>query len=225
MCPGGYKPVCRLAPGDSRGAAVSVNTLVELLAVLAGLAYVVLLIRERVLAWPFGIAGSLLSIYLFVDSKLYSEAGLYLFYVFAGIWGWLRWRHRVAVNENPVVVYTPMLHLLIIAIASCGAIALGTFFGEQTDAQRPYIDAFTTMFSFAATYLQVKKVLENWIYWIVLNCASIWLYMDRSLDIYAGLVCVYVALSVWGLLQWSRIFRHQQASSDSAWRPDDPAVR
>ena len=192
---------------------MAVNTLVEILATLAGLAYIVFLIREQVIAWPFGIAGSLLSIYLFIDGKLYSEAFLYAFYVAAGIWGWIRWSRRVAMHNNPVIRYQLSAHAAIILVASLSALALATFFSTFTDAQRPYIDAFTTAFSFAATYMEVKKVLETWVYWIVLNVASIWLYMDRSLDIYAALICVYAVLSVWGLVQWSRVYRQQSSLS------------
>lgn len=192
---------------------MAVMTLVEIAATLGGLAYVILLIREKVIAWPFGIAGSLLSIYLFVDSKLYSEAFLYLFYVAAGFWGWARWARREAAQCNPVVRYSLQTHVVITLVATVFALSLGMFFANYTDAQRPYIDAFTTAFSFAATYMEVKKVLEAWVYWIVLNVASIWLYMDRSLDIYAALICVYSVLSVWGLLQWTRIYRAQPGTS------------
>ncbi len=191
------------------GVVMAVNTLVEILATLAGLTYIIFLIREQVIAWPFGIAGSLLSIYLFVDGKLYSEAFLYSFYVAAGIWGWIRWNRRVAMDHNPVIRYRLASHVAIILVASLCALTLATLFSTYTDAQRPYIDAFTTSFSFAATYMQVKKVLETWAYWIVLNVASIWLYLDRSLDIYAGLICVYAVLSVSGLIQWGRIYRQQ----------------
>ena len=188
---------------------VSFNLLVEVLATGCGLAFIVLLIRDRVACWPFGIAGSLLSVYLFLEGKLYSEAVLYLYYVGMGIWGWLRWHRRSAADNNPVVHYGLQTNLVIIAVASFAALALGGFFAGFSDAQRPYIDAFTTAFSFAATYLEVKKVLETWVYWIVLNSVSIWLYTDRSLDIYAGLICVYAVLSVWGLWRWWELYRTQ----------------
>jgi nicotinamide mononucleotide transporter len=191
---------------------LSFNLVVEVLATLCGLAFIVLLIRDRVACWPFGIAGSLLSIYLFVDGKLYSEAVLYLYYVGMGIWGWLRWHQRSAEDNNPVVHYGLQANLVIVMVASLAALALGSFFAGYSDAQRPYIDAFTTTFSFAATYLEVKKVLETWVYWIVLNSVSIWLYMDRSLDIYAGLICVYAVLSFWGLWRWLQLYRTQGAT-------------
>jgi nicotinamide mononucleotide transporter len=189
---------------------MTLNTGIEILATLAGLIYIIFLIREKIICWPFGIAGSLLSIYLFIDGKLYSEAFLYSYYVVMGFWGWIRWGQRESAHENPVVRYGLPAHVVIILVSSFAAIALGSFFANYTDAQRPYIDAFTTAFSFAATYMQVKKVLETWLYWIVLNVTSIWLYMDRSLDIYAALIFVYAVLSVWGLIQWVEVYRQQQ---------------
>ncbi|MEH6585929.1 MAG: nicotinamide riboside transporter PnuC [Halioglobus sp.] len=192
---------------------MAINTWIEIFATLSGLIYIIFLIRENIICWPFGIAGSLLSIYLFIDGKLYSEAFLYFYYVVMGGWGWIRWSQRDAINDNPVVRYALPTHGGIIVLSSLGAVALGTFFSTYTDAQRPYIDAFTTMFSFAATYMEVKKVLETWFYWIVLNLASIWLYMDRSLDIYAALICVYAVMSVWGLIQWTRVYRQQPGVS------------
>jgi nicotinamide mononucleotide transporter len=195
---------------------MSVATIIEILATLLNLFYVIFLIRERIICWPFGIAGSLLSIYLFVDSRLYSEALLYSYYVGMGIWGWMRWHLRDVNDNNPVVRYTIPKHMLIVFVSSAGAIILGTLFATYSGAERPYIDAFTTAFSFAATYMQVKKVLETWLYWIVINLASIWLYHDRSLDIYAALIFVYAVLAVWGFIQWVGVYRSASTAAAPA---------
>jgi nicotinamide mononucleotide transporter len=133
-----------------------------------------------------------------------------------GIWGWVHWASRERAHDNPIVRYRSRDHLVIIAVAALGALALGTLFASTSDAQRPYIDAFTTSFSFAATYMQVKKVLENWYYWIVLNVVSIWLYMDRSLDIYAMLIFIYAGLSIFGLYQWLRVWSSYSVGARSA---------
>lgn len=184
-------------------------TLIEILATVAGLLFVVLLILDRVICWPIGIIGSALSVLLFIDTKLYSEALLYSFYIAFGVWGWIRWHQRQ--QNNPVQRLALPQHLQLISICSVLALMLGYSFATYTDAARPYIDAFTTIFSFAATYLEVKKVLDTWGYWIVLNAVSIWLYHDRELDIYATVIGLYSILSVWGFMQWQKQYRQEQS--------------
>lgn len=183
---------------------LTVALLVEIVATVANLAYIVLLIRERILCWSFGIAGSLLSVWLFIDARLYSEALLYLFYAAMGVWGWLRWHRREEQDDNPVILWRLQSHVRAIALGCSCALGLGLAAQTFSDAQRPFFDAFTTAFSFIATYMEITRVLEGWVYWFFLNLASIWLYQDRNLDIYAALIGVYSVLSVVGFISWRR---------------------
>ena len=190
---------------------LSAALVIEILATTANLVFIILLIREKILCWPFGIAGSLLSIYLFIDARLYSEAFLYLFYALMGVWGWLRWHRQLEENNNPIIRWGLSRHLRILLAGS--ALALGLGFSVQffSDAERPLFDAFTTTFSFIATYMEITKVLEAWGYWLILNLASIWLYQDRNLDIYALLIGIYSIMSVWGFITWQKAYRQQTA--------------
>lgn len=188
---------------------MSTALVVEILATSANLAFIILLIRQQISCWAFGIVGSLLSVYLFVNAKLYFEAFLYLFYAAMGLWGWLRWHRKQAENDNPVVRWRIQAHCLAIALCSSIALAMGYGALSFTDAERPFFDATTTVFSFLATFMEINKILEGWIYWIVINVASIWLYQDRSLDIYAMLIGLYAALSVWGFFSWRKTYLAQ----------------
>lgn len=188
---------------------LSTALIVEILATAANLIYIVFLIREKIICWSFGIVGSLLSIYLFIDARLYSEAFLYGFYVVMGCWGWLRWHRRIEADNNPVIKWPRRLHWWALLLGSIAALALGYTVHNFTDAERPLFDAFTTVFSLVATYMEVTKVLEAWVYWLILNLASVWLYHDRALDIYAVLIGCYSIMSVWGFISWQRAFRQQ----------------
>jgi nicotinamide mononucleotide transporter len=188
---------------------LSAALVIEILATTANLVFIILLIREKILCWPFGIAGSLLSIYLFVDARLYSEAFLYLFYALMGVWGWLRWHRQLEKNNNPIIRWDIARHLRILLVGSAVALGLGVSVQFFSDAERPLFDAFTTTFSFIATYMEITKVLEAWGYWLILNLASIWLYQDRNLDIYAVLIGIYSIMSVWGFVTWQRAYRQQ----------------
>ena len=188
---------------------LSAALVIEILATTANLVFIILLIREKIACWAFGIVGSLLSIYLFIDTRLYSEAFLYLFYALMGVWGWLRWHRQLEENNNPIIRWDIARHLRILLVGSAVALGLGVSVQFFSDAERPLFDAFTTTFSFIATYMEITKVLEAWGYWLILNLASIWLYQDRNLDIYAVLIGIYSIMSVWGFVTWQRAYRQQ----------------
>ncbi len=94
-------------------------------------------------------------------------------------------------------------HLIIIGIGIAGTILLGTFF-STTEAHRPYHDAASTSFSFLASYMEAQKVISGWIFWILINGFSIWLYLDRGFEIYAVLMGIYFILSVYGYINWRK---------------------
>ncbi|NQX88961.1 MAG: nicotinamide mononucleotide transporter [Halioglobus sp.] len=192
---------------------LSTAQVLEILATSGNLLYVLLLIREKIACWAFGIVGSVISVWLFVDAQLYSESLLYLFYAALGIWGWLHWHSRTQRDNNPVVRWRPATHLLAILAASLLALILGQLMHCCTQAERPLFDAFTTVFSFLGTYLQISKVLESWLYWLIINVASMWLYQDRGLDIYAALMGIYSILSVYGLLSWRKSWLIRQRTT------------
>jgi nicotinamide mononucleotide transporter len=85
---------------------------------------------------------------------------------------------------------------VLIVTAVVGSLISGT------GAARPYVDSFTTVASVVTTFMVARKVLENWLYWIVIDAVSIWLYLDRGLQSTAGLFALYVVLAVVGYFQW-----------------------
>lgn len=191
---------------------LSTTLLVEILATSASLLYVVLMIRENIACWFFGIGSSVLSIYLFFDVQLYSEAMLYSFYAVMGVWGWIHWHRREEQDHNPVLRWQLALHLQAIVLACIIALGLGYTLEHFSDAQRPLFNAFTAVFSVWGTYLEINKVLEAWLYWLIINVASVWLYHDRDLDLYAALIALYSVLSIWGYWRWRHTYRLQQAA-------------
>lgn len=161
------------------------------------------------MCWLFGIVGSALSIFLFYHSKLYSEAILYSYYVVMGFYGFYLWSSKNTDNlseTNYLKVSDKSLtfHIYSISTASILALILAWFFDTYTDADKPYLDAFTTIFSFLATYLEAKKVLSAWVYWIVINGLTITLYYSKGLDYYSGLTVVYFVMSFVGYMRWKK---------------------
>ena len=177
----------------------------EWLSVVLNLLFVIYIIREQRIGWIFGIVGSFISIALFIGVKLYSEAILYSYYVLMGFYGWQKWKTE-SDNDLPISNRSLFFHLKFIFVCIVLSLGLGAFFSKTTNAEQPFADAFSTIFSFFATYLEAQKVLSAWLYWIMLNAFSIWLYRERGLTIYAGLMVIYTVLSVVGYLRWRKSY-------------------
>lgn len=186
----------------------------EIMAVLFGLAYLFFLIQEKRICWLFGIASSLLSIVLFYQNNLYSEAILFVYYVIIGVYGYWLWTTKSAQNTPVEIVNIPKKILLIcILIGSLGAVSLGWFFANHSDADSPYFDAATTAFSFVASYLEVKKYIAAWLFWILINGATIFLYQSKDLNIYTLLTVVYFAFSFFGFWNWRKKYTNKMVSA------------
>lgn len=81
---------------------------------------------------------------------------------------------------------------------------LGKIMQRYTDSPRPFFDAALTIFSFSATILEARKILSAWIYWFIINGASIVLMMDRGMYVYAILAFVMTLLSANGYFGWRK---------------------
>ena len=79
---------------------------------------------------------------------------------------------------------------------------MGFYFATYTDTQMPMVDSFTTVFSLFATYMVTKKVLENWLYWIVIDAVSIYLYFSRDLHLTSLLFMAYTIIAIFGYFAW-----------------------
>jgi len=182
---------------------MDILTAIELFSVITGVIYLILLIQENILCWFFGILSSLAFIIVMFKSQLYSESILYVFYVFVGFYGIYKWKER---GKNKVVIKrTSLVNIaLIIVSGSLLSFGVGYLFDSYTDAERPFADAASSVFSFLATFMEVYKWLSAWIFWIVINAFSIWLYFDRELNMASFLMVIYFLLSIFGFLQWRK---------------------
>ena len=146
-----------------------------------------------------------MSIVLFYKTQLYSEAILYFYYVIIAGYGYHLWSSARKKNgELSIADYPLKKNALFTIIAGSLGLLLGYFFDKNTDADQPYLDAQTTMFSFLASYLEAHKILSGWIFWIVINAVTIGLYTYKDLYFYAALMVAYLVLSFIGFSTWKK---------------------
>ena len=183
---------------------------VEIAGFIFGIAGVWLTIKEHWLCFPVGLVNVTISLFLFLDQKLYSDTLQQGVYIILLIYGWYRWKYPVK-TERPRVGYANNESRLALAgICLITAAGLGVFFDRFTDAEVPYLDAAATALSFGAQYLIAKKKIENWWLWIIVNIMYIGIYIYKDLYLYSILFLVYLLLAFQGLYSWRKALSHQK---------------
>ena len=201
-----------LAPDGASGALAFLQQVppLEAAGVFFSVLYLVLAIRENLWCWPAAFLSSMLTVVVMFGARLYSEAALNVFYAAVAIYGYYQWRYGGRASgaaELPISVWPLRMHALAIGGSVVLGAALGSLLGAYTDAALPYVDAFVTVSSVVTTYMVARKILENWLYWLVVDSISLWLYVQRELYFYAGLFALYLVLVVIGLIRWHRDWR------------------
>ncbi|MGR8921682.1 MAG: nicotinamide riboside transporter PnuC [Gammaproteobacteria bacterium] len=174
-------------------------------AVLLGIAYLLLAAREHAACWACALASTVIYTVLFWNVSLLMESALNAYYVAMAAYGWWQWRHGGR-DGGTLAVSTWSLRRHGATIG--GVLALSALSGalleQHTAASWPYVDSFTTWGAVVTTFMVARKVLENWLYWFVIDAVCIPLYLDRGLYLTAALFAAYLVIVVLGFVTWYR---------------------
>lgn len=180
-------------------------SIIESCAVLFSIIYVSLAAKQNVWCWAFAAISVILYIYIYYSVQLYSETGLQFFYLFMAFYGYQTWNNKKKSLE--ISEWSISKHFLILISGAILTFLIGFYFTIYTNAKMPIVDSFTTVFSILATYLVVKKVLGNWLYWIVIDTVSIYLFYNRGLHLTSLLFIIYTIVAIFGYFNWLRIMQ------------------
>jgi len=186
---------------------------VELVATVLGILSVGLLVRQNIWCWPTGIVMVTLYVFVFWQARLYSDMGLQVAYIVMQAYGWWHWLHGGRGDGAlPVTRVSPAAGAVWIAVIAAGTWALGSAMDTYTDADLAYWDAWTTVASLVAQYLQARKQLECWVLWVAVDVIAIGIYWVKDLHTTTVLYAVFLGLATWGYFEWRRSERESQLS-------------
>lgn len=197
--------------------------ILEYFGVLTGLLYLLLEIKQHRAMWIVGFITSLVYVFVFYSSKIYADMGLNLYYVgisVYGFWQWTRSRRKEKREEAFAHEITPeaatppapiLYRSLTLPLATgIGIVLVAIFYGlyfilsRYTDSPIPVGDAFTTAVGIVATWMLARRIIEHWIFWIVVNFVSAYLYYVRGLYPTLFLYLCYAVLAAVGLYNWKK---------------------
>lgn len=195
---------------DSILAGLRASSGLEIVAVICGLAYLLLAVRRIRWCWVFGGISSAIAIYLAGRAQLPMQAALQVYYLGLSVYGFWHWTQESAQEAPPAVSTWPLRYHLIACIAIVAISALtAKWLAAETQAAWPFMDSFTTWGSLFTAWLVARMKLENWLYWIIVDSVLAWLFAVQGLFFLALMSVLYVGIVIGGFFKWRRLYRAQ----------------
>ena len=179
---------------------------IEPTAVILAIAYLLLAIKQNISCWFAAFFSSLLYFFVMYSAGLYMEAGLQIFYCIMAVYGWTQWRITLPGNSKFLVkTWNRDQHIKAILLIILLAIVSGWALEKFTNAALPFLDSLTTWGAIVTTYMVAKRLLENWVYWFVIDTISVFLFYSRGLMLTSILFLVYLIIIYFGYKSWAQM--------------------
>ena len=196
------------------------SAVAEWLAVALALGYLLLAVRQSQWCWACAAASSAIYLVLFARGGLHMQAALQVFYVAMAAYGWHAWRGGARKRDGSaealaVTTWTPAAHALAIGAIAVAAGVNGRLLAPEGGAV-PYVDALVAWSSVMATWMVARKVLENWLYWVVIDLEAAGLYWSQGFRATSLLFLVYVAIAARGYFAWRAVMVQAREAAASA---------
>ena len=184
------------------------NSILELIAVVLAIAYLLLAVRQHIACWYAAFISTAIFLYVFWQVNLYMESGLQVYYLGMAVYGWWAWQRGRSEGKPglTISIWSLRQHLIVIGIVVVATFVSGTLL-SGTEQRLGYLDSFTTWGAVVATFMVTRKILENWLYWVVIDSASLYLYFDRELYFTMILFLVYLVIIFFGFRSWLGEYR------------------
>lgn len=190
--------------------------------------------RAKTLNWPVGIIGTVLFLILFYQIHLYSDMIEQVYFLITGFIGWYAWSRAKTTTLNgadstkaetlKITFSSTKQNLIYAGIILAGTLVL-TFVVTHLDNWLPkyfpveasfaFLDALTTVMSFMAQYLLIRKKIENWVLWILLDIIGIWLYWVKGVRFISFEYVLFFFIASYGLWGWIKEIRNKNHTNEN----------
>lgn len=177
----------------------------EIFGFVTGGVCVFLQVRQNVWGWPIGITNNIAYFVVFWQNRLYADACLQIFFLSVSIYGWWKWLYG-GVDHGRLNVQRTSARLgwTLVGITIASALLIYSVLRRFSDSDVPWADSTTTAMSLTAQFMLGRKLLENWLLWIVVNVLYIGLYCYKRLFLTAFLYAIFIAMCAVGYRDWKR---------------------
>lgn len=185
---------------------MELKLLLQIIGVVLGLIYLYLEYKANIYLWIVGLIMPMVHGYLYFTSGLYADFCMQLYYVLAGIYGWIVWNNAPKNESKGAIQHTPLKEIpILFLIYAFLHVAIYFFLVKFTNSTVPVMDSFTTALCILAYWMLSKKYVEQWLVWLVVDATTVGLYIYKGIPITAGLYSLYTILAIVGYLRWRKL--------------------
>jgi nicotinamide mononucleotide transporter len=170
-----------------------------------GLAYLLLAVRRNLWCWLCAFLSTGIFLVLVAKAALYMQVLLNLFYLGMAVYGYIDWRRgRAGADEVQIRSWTVNQHVMATLLVIIATLVNGWILATSTDSPAPYLDSFVAWGSVVTTWMVARRIIENWLYWVVVDGAAAWLHYNQGLLAMALLFVIYIGIVIRGYFVWRR---------------------
>jgi nicotinamide mononucleotide transporter len=183
----------------------------EYVAVFFGIVSVLYSRKENILVYPTGIINTVLyTWFCFMWWDLYAEGSLNFYYTIMSIYGWYVWSRKKEGHHLPITYNSRKDWMISISFFAISWALLFLILKRYTNSAVPWGDSFASAAAYTGMWQMTRKKVENWVWWIITNLASIPLYFYKDAVFTSVQYLVFLVLAIAGLLEWRKKVKMQQ---------------
>ena len=185
--------------------------IIAVISAICGITYTVFAGYGTPICYLFGLTGSGFYIFLSFQNALWGNLLLYLlYYIPMQTLGFFKWKENLKHGKNEIIKISISKKERLFITLSCiivSAIAIGVLY--YLHDTHPVLDGITTIVSIAGMYLTVKRAIEQWLAWIVVNSLSLVMWLNVALSgekVYSTVMmwAVYLFLAFYFYYEWKK---------------------
>ena len=149
-------------------------------AAVTGMLYTVLAGKGKPLCFLFGLVNAPIYAYVAFNAGYYGDFALNIYYfamMFPGLVLWLKNRSPSPEESIKRISLSARERLMLFVSCAAGAVLLWTIL-LFLNGSRPLCDSITNVLSVAAMVLTVRRAIEQWVLWIVVDAVEVFMWWN-----------------------------------------------
>lgn len=184
---------------------------IALISAICGFSYTFLAGKGKISCYFIGILGTFCYCYISFKNNFYGNLILYgLYFLPMQILGIFKWSKNLKKNTNEIVktCLSKKEKIIYLLATIFFSIFTGLILLYLKDAN-PFIDSTTTTLSIIAQILTVKRCVEQWYLWLIVNILTLFMWIIAYLNgsnCFATIIMwgIYIFLAIYFLNNWKK---------------------